>query len=249
MGSTCKGVGPMPPKRVPDPISPPLSIGDRTALPFELGAVVDAYITRRLHALCRMVSGCDAPNCVMTNFDSKIQALNHITQRAGITFVSEDLEPQRKLHAWSAKQLTPRQAQQMVHWYNTSAGSWFSQAIMADRSRDWRKTPAIYLGDSGSVNKTKAAPSTVRLLRAQLRDHSTDDRVASGATVTEYRQMLECVVAAFREDCFTHSDVDTLTRVMCTSTTRAASSVKLVESLNSFTGTTVERRPGACIPR
>ena len=99
MGSTCKGVGPMPPKRVPGPISPPppLSIGDRAALPYELGAVVDAYITRRLRALCRMVSGCDAPNCVMTNFDSKIQAIDHFIKKAGIKFASE-LAPKTHVH-------------------------------------------------------------------------------------------------------------------------------------------------------
>ena len=54
---------------------------------------MDAYITRRLRALCRMIGGCDAPNCVMTNFDSKIQAIDHILKKAGIKFASEDLEP------------------------------------------------------------------------------------------------------------------------------------------------------------
>ena len=68
-------------------------MGDRAAIPTDLGEVVDAYITRRLRALCKMIGGCDAPNCVMTNFDSKIQAIDHIIKKAGIKSASADLEP------------------------------------------------------------------------------------------------------------------------------------------------------------
>ena len=137
----------------------------------------------------------------------------------------------------------------MSNWYQSTVGTWFSQAIVYDLSRDWRKTPAIYLGDSGSVNKTKAAPSAVRLVRSQLRDHCTDCRVTCGTTVKEYQQALAIVVGNFGKDRFAHCDVDMLPRVMESTPTQAASSLKLVESLNSIPGTTAQGRPGAWVSR
>ena len=89
----------------------------------------------------------------------------------------------------------------------------------------------------------------MRSVAVHLREHRTDHRVSSADTVIQYKQKLKDVVEAIHDNCFTYSDVKSLERAMRTRASRAASSVKLVESLNSIPGTTVRGRPGAWVSR
>eukprot|EP00974_Lingulodinium_polyedra_P005407 508952-Lingulodinium_polyedra.AAC.1 len=55
--------------------------------------------------------------------------------------------------------------QQMENWEATTLAAWAKSVLQYDLTRSWRFTPGVFIGDSGSVNYTKKAPSMVTMVK------------------------------------------------------------------------------------
>eukprot|EP00974_Lingulodinium_polyedra_P059756 5758681-Lingulodinium_polyedra.AAC.1 len=79
--------------------------------------------------------------------------------------------------------MTASEKQQMANWEATKLATWAKSVLQYDLTRSWRFTPGIFLGDSGSVNYTRSAPSMANIVRDFVRVHQIQSVVATGDTV------------------------------------------------------------------
>eukprot|EP00974_Lingulodinium_polyedra_P059547 5735924-Lingulodinium_polyedra.AAC.1 len=68
----------------------------------------------------------------------------------------------------------------MANWEAAKLVAWAKSVLQYDLTRSWRFTFGIYIGDSGSVNYTKNAPSMVTVVQDFLRVNQIQSVVATG---------------------------------------------------------------------
>eukprot|EP00975_Prorocentrum_lima_P070570 12932813-Prorocentrum_lima.AAC.1 len=70
----------------------------------------------------------------------------------------------------------------MKNWEATKLATWAKSVLQYDLTRSWRFTPGIFLGDSGSLNFTRKAPSMVTMVKDSFRKHQMQSVVTGGDT-------------------------------------------------------------------
>eukprot|EP00974_Lingulodinium_polyedra_P107368 10391806-Lingulodinium_polyedra.AAC.1 len=97
--------------------------------------------------------------------------------------------------------MTDGEKQQMENWEATKLAAWAKSVLQYDLTRSWRFTLGIFIGDSGSVNYTKKAPSMVTMVKDSLRQHQIQSVVTTGDTVIEFVGRLKSKINGMAMSC------------------------------------------------
>ena len=153
--------------------------------------VIFHYVHNRLQAIARIMNQKDPTKIMDMNFEAMLMA---IQQMSPIKTMTYDFKALRGLYAKHTGALTPEQNALVSEWERTVAGQHVGRHLNEVLCTCWRDVPAVYFGDSGSVNKfNKTQPSMLSYCREWLVRPLAmiDDRIKGGANIVDWLQTFE----------------------------------------------------------